>query len=80
MGVIMIKTNIFQSNRTQAVRLPKAVALPETVKEVTIAVSGNSRIVTPVEQTWDAFFDGPAASADFMSGRDQPEPQDRDGF
>ncbi len=32
----MVKTTVFKSNRSQAVRLPKAVALPEDVKHVDI--------------------------------------------
>ena len=31
-----VKTRIFKSNRTQAVRLPKEVAFPESVKDVEI--------------------------------------------
>jgi antitoxin VapB len=41
-------TAIFHSNKTQAVRLPKAVAFPDDVKEVEIVVVGSSRIVSPV--------------------------------
>ncbi|HMK88008.1 MAG TPA: type II toxin-antitoxin system VapB family antitoxin [Methylocystis sp.] len=40
-------TTIFRSNKTQAVRLPKAVAFPDGVKEVEIVVVGDSRIVSP---------------------------------
>ena len=32
----MEKTTLFKSNRSQAVRLPKAVALPDDVKQVEI--------------------------------------------
>ena len=32
----MTRTTVFKSNRRQAVRLPKAVALPETVTEVDV--------------------------------------------
>ncbi len=42
-----VATTIFQNNRTQAVRLPKAVAFPDTVKEVEIIVVGESRILSP---------------------------------
>lgn len=42
-----VATTIFQNNRTQAVRLPKAVAFPDAVKEVEIVVVGESRIVSP---------------------------------
>jgi len=40
-------TTLFRSNKTQAVRLPKAVAFPEGVTEVEIVVVGESRIVSP---------------------------------
>jgi antitoxin VapB len=76
----MIKTTVFQSNRTQAVRLPKAVALPDNVKEVEITVVGASRVLTPAGRAWDAFFDGPTVSDDFMTSREQPAPQARVEF
>jgi virulence-associated protein VagC len=41
----MIQTNIFKSNKTQAVRLPKAVAMPDDVKEVDVIKVGNRRII-----------------------------------
>jgi len=41
-------TALFLSNKTQALRLPKAVAFPDGVKEVDIVVVGESRIVSPV--------------------------------
>ena len=38
------QTTIFKSNRSQAVRLPKDVALPESVKRVHIVAVGNSTL------------------------------------
>jgi antitoxin VapB len=32
----MIQTNIFKSNQTQAVKLPKEVSMPDDVKEVDV--------------------------------------------
>ncbi|MFT0532764.1 type II toxin-antitoxin system VapB family antitoxin [Castellaniella hirudinis] len=68
---------VFINNRTQAVRLPVEVRLPEGVRKVQIRVRGNECIIAPVGQTWDSFFlNGPAVSDDFMSeraGQDQPE-------
>lgn len=68
---------VFINNRTQAVRLPVEVRLPEGVRKVQIRVRGNERIIAPVGETWDSFFlNGPAVSDDFMSERasqDQPE-------
>jgi len=34
----MTRTTVFRSNRSQAVRLPKNVAFPESVREVAICV------------------------------------------
>ncbi|WP_045221259.1 type II toxin-antitoxin system VapB family antitoxin [Desulfonatronum thioautotrophicum] len=76
----MEKSTVFKSNRSQAVRLPKAVALPEDVKRVDVVAVGRSRIITPAGESWDSWFDGPGVTADFMSERDQPPVQDREGF
>ena len=68
---------VFVNNRTQAVRLPMDVRLPEGVHKVEIRVKGHERIIAPVGQTWDSFFlDGPRVSDDFLSERayqHQPE-------
>ncbi len=74
------QTRVFKSNRTQAVRLPKAVALPESVIDVEIVAQGAARIITPAGAAWDVFFDGPAASDDFMEDRQQPMPQEREAL
>jgi antitoxin VapB len=74
----MARSTVFISNRSQAVRLPKAVAFPEGVHQVEIIRLGNSRLITPVGRRWDEFFvDGPRVSEDFMSERDQPPVQER---
>ncbi|MGQ7072675.1 type II toxin-antitoxin system VapB family antitoxin, partial [Escherichia sp. SP-MK2] len=67
-----METTVFLSNRSQAVRLPKAVALPEDVKKVEIIAIGRTRIITPAGESWDSWFDGENVSADFMDIRDQP--------
>ncbi|OWV99856.1 type II toxin-antitoxin system VapB family antitoxin [Rhizobium sp. R693] len=71
---------VFQSNRSQAVRLPKAVALPDDVKRVDIVAVGRTRIITPAGEAWDSWFDGEAATADFMNERGQPASQEREAF
>ncbi|EGO7871621.1 toxin-antitoxin system antitoxin VapB, partial [Escherichia coli] len=53
-----METTVFLSNRSQAVRLPKAVALPENVKRVEVIAVGRTRIITPAGETWDEWFDG----------------------
>lgn len=71
---------VFQSNRSQAIRLPKAVALPDDVKRVDIVAVGRTRIITPAGEVWDSWFDGEATTSDFMSERSQPDLQERDAF
>jgi antitoxin VapB len=72
-----VKTKIFKSNKTQAVRLPKAVAFDESVSRVEIVAFGNTRIISPAGESWDQWFEGPAVSEDFMDDREQPTDQDR---
>ena len=63
-------TSVFTNNRSQAVRLPADVRLPESVKKVQVRARGVDRIISPVGQTWDEFFlDGPQVSEDFMTER-----------
>lgn len=75
-----VKTKVFKSNKTQAVRLPKAVAFPEDVTEVEIIVEGDTRIIRPVAKSmdWHTYFNGmPKVSDDFMTERDQGPPDKR---
>lgn len=74
----MTRSTVFTTNRSQAVRLPKAVAFPEGVHQVEIIKVGSSRIITPVGKRWDDLFrDGPRASANFMRERLQPPAKER---
>ncbi|CAD5740470.1 TPA: toxin-antitoxin system antitoxin VapB [Escherichia coli] len=75
-----METTVFLSNRSQAVRLPKAVALPEDVKKVDVIAVGRTRIITPAGESWDSWFDGDRVSADFMNDREQPAVQERESF
>ena len=75
----MARSTVFVSNRSQAVRLPKAVAFPDGVHQVEIIKLGNGRLIVPVGRRWDEFFEsGPRVSDDFMSERDQPSAQERE--
>jgi antitoxin VapB len=75
----MPRWTVFKSNRTQAVRLPKAVAFPEDVRQVEIIKLGQARLITPLGRRWDDFFlNGPEVSEDFMSDRVQPEAEQRE--
>ena len=72
---------VFINNRTQAVRLPVEVRLPEGVRKVQIRARGNERIIAPVGQTWDSFFlNGPSVSNDFMPERASQDQPDRESF
>lgn len=74
------QTTLFRSNKTQAVRLPKALELPDSVKKVSITAIGNTRIIAPVTESWAMWFEGPGVSEDFMTTRDQPADQHREPF
>ena len=69
---------VFVNNRTQAVRLPLDVRLPEGVQKVDIRVKGKERIIAPIGQSWDSFFlDGPTVSDDFLPERATQHQQER---
>ena len=76
----MEQGSVFLSNRSQAVRLPKAAALPEDVKRVDVIAIGRTRILTPAGESWDSWFDGEGVTADFMADREQPADQERESF
>ncbi|MGN8275470.1 type II toxin-antitoxin system VapB family antitoxin [Pseudomonas sp. SMV71] len=76
----MEQTSLFMSNRSQAVRLPKAVAMPNDVKRVDVIAVGRTRIITPAGEAWDSWFDGDNVTADFMTDREQPADQERELF
>lgn len=67
-----MRTTVFRNNRTQAVRLPKAVALPDDVREVNVRVLGRARVIEPLGSGWDDWFDhGLRAGPGFLDDRDQ---------
>jgi antitoxin VapB len=76
----VVQTKVFKSNQSQAVRLSRAVAFPEFVKDVTIVVIGNTRVIAPADQSWDDWFDAPVVSDDFLQDRQQFEPQKRESI
>lgn len=66
----MTTSSVFTNNRSQAVRLPAELRLPDHVKKVDVRAQGNERIISPVGQKWDSFFlNGPVVSEDFMNER-----------
>ena len=77
MTAMMVSTTLFLSNRSQAVRLPKAVAFPASVREVAILHEGSRRVIVPADAVWDDFFDAPGVD---LGARNQPMLQERHSF
>ena len=73
----MTRTSVFQTNRSQAVRLPKDVAFPESVREVAILRDGARRVIVPANAVWDDFFEAPGID---LGERDEPQIQVRDAL
>jgi antitoxin VapB len=73
----MTRTKLFRSNRSQALRLPKDVAFPESVQDVVIFRDGARRVVVPANAVWDDFFDRPGV--DLGERVQSPHPQ-RESF
>lgn len=77
----MVISTVFTNNRTQAVRIPVDLRLPEGVHKVEVRANGNERIISPVGQTWDSFFlSGPQVSDDFMAERASQQQPDRESL
>ena len=68
---------VFKSNTSQAIRLPKDVALPESVKRVDIIPVGRGRLIVPAGEGWDSWFDEEGERDDIMDSREQPADQER---
>ena len=77
---MMERAGVFKSNQSQAVRLPKSVALPGSVKQVDIVTLGRSRLIAPAGEAWDSWFSGEGVTEDFMNEREQPEDQERESL
>ncbi len=77
----MTTTTVFTNNRSQAVRLPAELRLPDGVKQVSVRARGKERIIAPLESSWDSFFhDGPAATDDFLETRAPKEQSARESL
>ncbi len=74
----MDTAKLFQTGRSQAVRLPKEFRM--SGKEVKIYREGNRIILEPLSTTWEAMWLAlDEFPQDFMAtGREQPDMQDRD--
>ncbi|TDM08083.1 MAG: AbrB/MazE/SpoVT family DNA-binding domain-containing protein [Ideonella sp. MAG2] len=68
---------IFQSGRSQAVRLPKEYRFEGT--EVAVKHFGNGVLLLPLNDPWQTMEDGLAAfEAGFVLSREQPAAKERD--
>ena len=77
----MATGTVFINNRTQAVRLPAELRLPDGIKQVSIRARGHERIISPLSETWDSFFlNGPAVSPDFINERASQSQPEREAF
>lgn len=77
----MTTTTVFTNNRTQAVRLPAELRLPEGVRKVRVRARGAERIIAPLDRTWDSsFLDGPQVSDDFLPERASQQQPERDSL
>lgn len=74
--------SLFENNRTQAVRLPADTRFPKNIKRVAVRVQGKTRILEPVDNSWDSFFMNVDSepSEDFMHERASQEQSDREPF
>ncbi|MFM8278322.1 MAG: antitoxin [Cyanobium sp.] len=72
----MDTARLFQSGRSQAVRLPKAYRFSGT--EVIVKHFGNGVLLLPIEDPWQTLEAGLAAfEPGFQLNREQPEQQQR---
>ena len=77
----MTTTTVFTNNRSQAIRLPAELRLPDTVKRVDVRARGSERIIAPLGQTWDSFFlDAPQVADDFLEARASQEQPEREAL
>jgi antitoxin VapB len=74
-------TKLFLSNRSQAVRIPAHLRLPDSVKEVEVRACGQERIIAPLGRSWDSFFQGGSTVPDdFLEERASQQQGERESF
>ncbi|WP_299166215.1 type II toxin-antitoxin system VapB family antitoxin [uncultured Arthrobacter sp.] len=73
----MARTKLFKNNQSQAVRIPKALEWPDSVKDVEVIQDGQSRIISPVDLMWDSWFADSPGDTSYPLERDQPREQER---
>lgn len=71
--------NLFRNGQSQAVRLPKEFRFEGEF--VYVKTSGNAVILIPAADSWDSLVRSlDKFSDDFLTERNQPEPQGREPF
>jgi antitoxin VapB len=74
-----MEAKLFKNGQSQAVRLPKKFRFEGNA--VSIQKIGDSVVLSPLQNTWDSFFEAAADfSPDFMEKREQGAQPDREGF
>ena len=71
---------VFKSNTSQAICLPKDVALPESIKRVDIIPVGCGRLIVPAGEGWDSWFREEGVTENFMASLEQPADQEREAM
>lgn len=74
-----VKTRVFQSGNSQALRIPKEFQLDTEDVEI-CELNGELRVRKVKRPLGDAFEALSAMDNVFADGREQPAAQDRDGF
>ena len=66
----MTTTKVLTNNNSQIVQLPDEAKFDDDVELVTVRVVGKERILSPMENSWDSFFNSAeSVSDDFMNDR-----------
>lgn len=74
-----MQAKLFKNGQSQAVRLPKQFRFEGNA--VSIQKIGDSVVLSPIQGTWDSFFEAAANfSPDFMTEREQGIQLDREGL
>ena len=71
---------VFKSNTSQAICLPKDVALHESIKRVDIIPVGRGLLIVPVGEGWDSWFREEGVTDNFMASLEQPADQEREAM
>jgi|GEM_PF-477339 len=67
---MMATTKVLTNNNSQIVQLPDEAKFDDDVKLVTVRIVGKERILSPVENSWDSFFNSTeSVSDDFINDR-----------